>query len=549
MQADFVIIGSGSAGSALAWRLSEDPKNTVLVLEFGGTDIGPLIQMPAALAYPMSMDRYNWGYLAEPEPALNNRQIVAPRGKVIGGSSSINGMVYVRGHAEDFNRWEELGAQGWAYADVLPYYKRMENSHGGQDGWRGTDGPLHMRKPDAKNPLFRAFIEAGKQAGFEISDDYNGEKQEGFSVMEQTTHKGRRWSAATAYLKPALKRPNVDLVKCLARRVIVENGRATGVEIERGGQIEIIKANREVIISASTFNSPKILLASGIGPAAELKALGINVVADRPGVGKNLQDHLEFYFQQVCTQPITLYSKLNLFSKALIGAEWLFFKTGIGTSNQFEASAFLRSAAGVKWPDFQYHFLPIAIRYDGTAAAKSHGFQVHVGYNLSKSRGEVTLKSTDPKEAPRIRFNYMSHEEDWIKFRHAVRLTREIFGQKAFDPYRGPEIQPGSDVQTDDQIDAFLREHLESAYHPCGTCRMGRADDPMAVVDPDTKVIGVEGLRVADSSIFPHVTNGNLNGPSIMTGEKAADHILGKQRLARSNQQPWINPRWETSDR
>ncbi|MEN9895833.1 MAG: hypothetical protein RIR97_1685, partial [Pseudomonadota bacterium] len=341
----------------------------------------------------------------------------------------------------------------------------------------------------------------------------------------------------------------VDLVTCLARRVIVENGRATGVEIERGGRIEIIKANREVIISASAFNSPKLLLASGIGPAAELKAMGIDVVADRPGVGKNLQDHLEFYFQQVCTQPITLYSKLNLVSKALIGAEWLFFKTGIGTSNQFEASAFLRSAAGVKWPDFQYHFLPIAIRYDGTAAAKSHGFQAHVGYNLSKSRGEVTLKSTDPKVAPRIKFNYMSHEEDWIKFRHAVRLTREIFGQKAFDPFRGPEIQPGASVQTDDEIDEFLREHLESAYHPCGTCRMGRADDPMAVVDPDTKVIGIDALRVADSSIFPHVTNGNLNGPSIMTGEKAADHILGKQRLARSNQQPWINPRWETSDR
>jgi choline dehydrogenase len=549
MQADFVIIGSGSAGSALAWRLSEDPENTVLVLEFGGTDIGPLIQMPAALAYPMSMDRYNWGYLAEPEPALNNRQIVAPRGKVIGGSSSINGMVYVRGHAEDYNRWEEQGAQGWAYADVLPYFKRMENSHRGQEGWRGTDGPLHMRKPDAKNPLFSAFIEAGRQAGFEVSEDYNGEKQEGFSIMEQTTHKGRRWSAATAYLKPALKRPNVDLVTCLARRVIVENGRATGVEIERGGRIEIIKANREVIISASAFNSPKLLLASGIGPAAELKAMGIDVVADRPGVGKNLQDHLEFYFQQVCTQPITLYSKLNLVSKALIGAEWLFFKTGIGTSNQFEASAFLRSAAGVKWPDFQYHFLPIAIRYDGTAAAKSHGFQAHVGYNLSKSRGEVTLKSTDPKVAPRIKFNYMSHEEDWIKFRHAVRLTREIFGQKAFDPFRGPEIQPGASVQTDDEIDEFLREHLESAYHPCGTCRMGRADDPMAVVDPDTKVIGIDALRVADSSIFPHVTNGNLNGPSIMTGEKAADHILGKQRLARSNQQPWINPRWETSDR
>lgn len=549
MQADYVIVGSGSAGSALASRLSEDGRYTVLVLEYGGSDVGPFIQMPAALAWPMSMKRYNWGYLSEPEPNLNNRRITAPRGKVIGGSSSINGMVYVRGSAEDFDTWDELGATGWAYADVLPYFKRQENSKGGQAGWRGTDGPLHVQRGPAKNPLVRAFVEAGREAGFETTEDYNGEKQEGFGLMEQTIHEGKRWSAASAYLKPALKRPNVDLLRCFARRVVFEGKRAVGVEVDRGGKIEVVRANREVIVSASSFNSPKLLMLSGIGPAAHLKEMGIEVVADRPGVGANLMDHMEFYFQQVATKPVSLYSWLPWFWQGVAGAQWLFARSGLGTSNQFESCAFVRSAPGVKQPDIQFHFLPVAISYDGRAAAKSHGFQVHVGYNHSKSRGTVTLRSPDPMADPVIKFNYMSHEEDWVKFRHCVRLTREIFSQKAFDPYRGPEIQPGEGVQTDEQIDAFLREHLESAYHPCGTCKMGSKDDPMSVVDPDTKVIGVEGLRVADSSIFPRLTYGNLNGPSIMTGEKAADHILGKPRLARSNQQPWINPRWEVSDR
>ena len=549
MQADYVIVGSGSAGSALAARLSEDGKHSVLVLEYGGSDVGPFIQMPAALAWPMSMKRYNWGYLSEPEPNLNNRRITAPRGKVIGGSSSINGMVYVRGSAEDFDTWDELGATGWSYADVLPYFKRQENSSGGQPGWRGTDGPLHVQRGPAKNPLVRAFVEAGREAGFETTEDYNGEKQEGFGLMEQTIHEGKRWSAASAYLKPALKRPNVDLLRCFARRVVFEGKRAIGVEVDRGGKIEVVRANREVIVSASSFNSPKLLMLSGIGPAAHLKEMGIEVVADRPGVGANLMDHMEFYFQQVATKPVSLYSWLPWFWQGVAGAQWLFARSGLGTSNQFESCAFVRSAPGVKQPDIQFHFLPVAISYDGKAAAKSHGFQVHVGYNHSKSRGAVTLRSPDPMADPVIKFNYMSHEEDWVKFRHCVRLTREIFSQKAFDPFRGPEIQPGEGVQTDDQIDAFLREHLESAYHPCGTCKMGSESDPMAVVDPDTKVIGVEGLRVADSSIFPRLTYGNLNGPSIMTGEKAADHILGKPRLARSNQEPWINPRWEVSDR
>ncbi|EEH14939.1 choline dehydrogenase [Brucella ceti str. Cudo] len=549
MEADFVIIGSGSAGSAMAYRLSEDGRYSVIVIEYGVPDVGPLIQMPAALSFPMNMETYDWGFSSEPEPHIGGRSLVTPRGKVLGGSSSINGMVYVRGHACDFDHWSQSGARGWAYADVLPYFKRMENSQGGQEGWRGTNGPLYVQRGKRDNPLFHAFVEAGHQAGFEVTDDYNGEKQEGFGPMEQTIHNGRRWSAANAYLKPALKRPNVKLVKGFARKIVLEGKRAVGVEIEAGRTFSTIRARREVIIAASSINSPKLLMLSGIGPAAHLKEHGIDLVADRPGVGQNLQDHLEVYIQQECTQPITLYSKLNLFSKARIGVEWLLFKTGDGATNHFESAAFVRSKAGVEYPDIQYHFLPVAIRYDGKAAAQSHGFQAHVGPMRSKSRGSVTLRSANPREKPVIKFNYMSHEDDWADFRHCVRLTREIFGQAAFDPYRGAEIQPGAHVQTDDEIDNFIREHVESAFHPCGTCKMGAVDDPMAVVDPECRVIGVEGLRVADSSIFPRITNGNLNGPSIMVGEKASDHILGRTPLARSNQEPWINPRWQVSDR
>jgi len=549
LEADFVIVGSGSAGSAMAYRLSEDGRHSVIVIEYGGTDFGPLIQMPSALSIPMNMARYDWGFSSEPEPHLGGRVLATPRGKVLGGSSSINGMVYVRGHARDFDHWAEQGAAGWSYADVLPYFKRMEHSHGGEEGWRGTDGPLHVRRGPRRNPLYAAFIEAGRQAGFELTDDYNGCKQEGFGAMEQTIHLGRRWSAANAYLRPALKRQNVRLVNGFARRIVIENQRAVGVEIEARKKIQVVRARREVIVAASSINSPKLLLLSGIGPAAHLKNHGIEVVADRPGVGQNLQDHLELYIQQEATQPVTLHSVLNPFAKALIGARWLFFKDGLGATNHFEAAAFVRSRAGVDYPDIQYHFLPAAMRYDGKSAAKSHGFQAHVGPMRSKSRGSVTLRSGDPWERPAIRFNYMSHADDWEDFRHCIRLTREIFGQAAFDPYRGREISPGDHVQTDAQLDDFIRQHVESAYHPCGSCRMGRADDRMAVVDPQCRVIGVEGLRVADSSIFPRVTNGNLNGPSIMTGEKAADHILGRQPLAPSNQEPWINPRWQVSDR
>ncbi len=551
MNADYVIVGAGSAGCAMAYRLSEAGKS-VLVIEHGGTDAGPFIQMPGALSYPMNMSMYDWGYKSQPERHLGGRELVTPRGKVIGGSSSINGMVYVRGHAGDYNHWAESGATGWSYADVLPYFKRMEcwddRGHGGDPDWRGTDGPLHVTRGPRDNPLHDAFVKAGQQAGYPVTKDYNGEQQEGFGPMEMTVYKGRRWSAANAYLKPALKRDNCTMIRALARKVVIEDGRAVGVEVERGGQIEVIRAGAEVILAASSLNSPKLLMLSGIGPAKHLAEHGIEVVADRPGVGQNLQDHLEFYFQFASKLPITLYKYWNLFGKALVGAQWLFTKTGLGASNQFESAAFIRSDKGIDYPDIQYHFLPIAVRYDGQAAAEGHGFQAHVGPMRSASRGEVTLASADPNAAPKILFNYMSTEQDWIDFRKCVRLTREIFAQEAMKPYLKHEIQPGTDLQTDEEIDGFLREHVESAYHPCGTCKMGAVDDPMAVVDPECRVIGVEGLRVADSSIFPRITNGNLNGPSIMTGEKASDHILGR-RLPSSNAEPWFNPDWETSQR
>ncbi|MDF1707421.1 MAG: choline dehydrogenase [Paracoccaceae bacterium] len=548
MEADFVIVGAGSAGCAIAYRLAEAGQS-VLVIEHGGTDAGPFIQMPAALSYPMNMKRYDWGFQSEPEPHLNNRRLAVPRGKVIGGSSSINGMVYVRGHARDFDHWRDQGADGWGYADVLPYFRRMEQSHGGQDGWRGTDGPLHVTRGPRKNPLFHAFVEAGRQAGYGVTDDYNGERQEGFGPMEQTVYRGQRWSAANAYLRPALKRPNCSLIRAFARRVVIENGRAVGVEVARGDGTEVIRARREVVLAASSINSPKLLMLSGIGPAAHLAEQGIPVLADRPGVGANLQDHLELYIQMAASQPISLFKYWNLWGKALIGAQWLFTGKGLGASNQFESAGFIRSRAGIDYPDIQFHFLPIAVRYDGKIAAEGHGFQAHVGPMRSPSRGAVSLRSSDPMADPLIRFNYMSDPQDWWEFRQCIRLTREIFAQEAFKPFVKHEIQPGAAVQSDAELDDFIRAHAESAYHPCGTCRMGRADDPLAVVDPQARVIGVDGLRVADSSIFPRITNGNLNAPSIMVGEKVSDHLLGRDPLPADNREPWVHPAWEVAQR
>ncbi len=547
---DTVIVGAGSAGCVLADRLSADGQRRVLVLEHGGSDGSVLIQMPAALSIPLNMARYNWGYESEPEPHLGGRVMNTPRGKVLGGSSSINGMVYVRGNPRDFDRWESEGAAGWAYRHVLPYFRRAETRAEGGDEYRGDSGPLHTQDGTLGNPLYRAWIEAGRQAGYPVTPDVNGFQQEGFGRMDMTVHQGRRWSAANAYLKPAMQRPNLCVVTyAMAIGIILEGRRAVGVRYLHNGRQEEARAGGEVILCGGPINSPQLLMLSGIGPAAELARHGIAVRHDLPGVGENLQDHLEFYFQVAVKQPITLYSSMNHVAKAMIGARWLLRHDGLGATNHFESCGFIRSRPGIAYPDIQYHFLPLAVRYDGRAVAAGHSMQAHVGPMRSKSRGWVRLRSAEPADKPRILFNYMSHPDDWTEMRACVRLTREIFAQPAFDPYRGEEIQPGAAVQTDEQIDAFVRDHVESAYHPCGTCRMGRTDDKLAVVDPDTRVIGLDGLHVVDSSIIPSVTTGNLNAPTIMIGEKAADAILGRAPLAASNAPVFAASNWETAQR
>ena len=545
---DYVIVGAGSAGAALAHRLSESGEHSVRVLEFGGSDNSIFIKMPTAFSIPMNMKRYDWGFHSEKEPGLKGRSLHQARGKVLGGSSSINGLVYVRGCAGDFEEWQELGASGWGYQDVLPYFKRGEDCVYGGDAYRGDQGGLTTcNGNNMKNPLYRAFIKAGEQAGYGYTEDYNGYRQEGFGRMDMTVRDGVRCSTAMAYLKPAMNRPNLDIqTHALTTRVIMDGKTAVGVEYRQGGKTLKVRARKEVILSASSFNSPKLLMLSGIGPADHLKEHGIEVVHDLPGVGQNLQDHLEVWVQQECTQKITLNSWLGPLAKAWIGANWLFLKRGLGTSNQFESNGYIRSRAGMKYPDIQFHFLAGAIAYDGSSAFKGHGFQVHLGANKPKSRGWVKLKSADPEAPPEIVFNYFAEEEDKEAFRAGLRWTREIFAQPALDEYRGKEVSPGPDVQTDEQIDQWLAETAETAYHPAGSCRMGT--DAMAVVDPECRVHGVRNLRVVDSSIMPTVTNGNLNAPTIMIGEKAADHILGRTPL-RSDAPSFAPDDWQTSQR
>jgi choline dehydrogenase len=468
----------------------------------------------------------------------------------LGGSSSINGLVYIRGNPQDFERWAGEGAAGWSYRDVLPYFRRAETREEGGDEYRGSDGKLQTSYGSLRNPLHAAWLTAAAQAGYPQSADINGFQQEGFGRMDMTVGDGRRCSAANAYLRPAMNRPNLKVrTHALATRIVFEGRRARALEYTQDGVTHRVHADAEVILCGGPINSPQLLKLSGVGPAAELRALGIDVVHDLPGVGENLQDHLEFYFQVACKEPITLYSSINLWSRALIGARWLLRKDGLGATNHFETCGFIRSRPGIEYPDIQYHFLPMAVAYDGSTLAQEHGFQAHVGPMRSRSRGWVRLASTDPLDKPRILFNYLSQPDDWTEMRACVRLTREIFAQAAFDRYRGREIQPGAEVQSDEQIDAFIRAKVESAYHPSCSCKMGAPQDPLAVVDPETRVYGLEGLRVVDSSIMPSITTGNLNAPTIMLAEKAADHILGRGMIAPAAAPFYRSANWQMAQR
>lgn len=549
---DYIIIGAGSAGCVLASRLTEDGNNRVLLLEAGGSDKNILIQMPTALSYPMASKTYNWGYLSEGEPALDGRQITCPRGKGLGGTSSINGMVYVRGNSCDFEEWEEAGATGWGYANCLPYFQRSESWQSGADDYRGGSGPLGVSGGNnmTGNPLYQAFVDAGVEAGYPATEDYNGFRQEGFGAMHMTVRGGIRESTSRAYLDPVKSRTNLTVwTDALVDRIMFEDKRAVGIVLTHSGLQKTISVGKEIVLSAGSIASPAILQRSGVGATSTLSNAGVETLHELPGVGENLQDHLEIYFQFRCKEPVSLNNKLGWFSKLLIGARWFFFRSGLGATNHFESCAFIRSGAGIKSPDIQYHFLPAAMRYDGTPSIKGHGFQVHVGPNKPKSRGHVRIPSTDPSAAPTITFNYMQHPDDVAKWRQCIRLTREIIGQPAMDVYREEELQPGIQIETDDQIDAWVKDNVESAYHPCGTCKMGEESDAMAVVDTQCRVIGLDGLRVVDASVFPTVTNGNINAPTIMVAERASDMILERPILPASSAPSWIDENWQTRQR
>ncbi len=548
---DYVIVGAGSAGCVLTQRLSEDPALKVCVLEAGPKDHwwNWQIHMPAALMYNLCHDRYNWYYETEPQPYMNNRVMYWPRGRVLGGSSSLNAMVYIRGHALDYDRWAfKENCPGWSYQEILPYFRRAEHSESRNDQYHGQDGPLWTHTGNTPNPLYDAFIEAMQQAGYPLTEDMNGYQQEGAGKMDMTTHNGRRWSAAQAYLRTAEKRANVTVeTGALTSRVLFEGRRAVGVEFKQNGQVKRFRAEREVILSGGAINSPQLLMLSGVGPADHLREVGVPVQHDLPGVGQNLQEHLEMYVQQQCKQPITLYTYTKPAPMIAAGIQWFLTKKGICATSHLEAGGFIRSEAGIEHPNLQFHFLPSTVNDHGRKNGTSHAYQVHIGNMRQEARGWIKLKSADPTDHPRIQPFYLQTERDRREFRDAVKLTREIFAQKAFDPYRGPEIQPGSHAQSDEEIDAFVRARADSAYHPSCSCKMGT--DAMAVVDPQARVHGLDALRVVDASIMPSVVSGNLNAPTIMMGEKCSDMILGKPALPKSNAPVYQAKDWQTRQR